>query len=80
MSSSRSRNGSDPSRLVIPVHSIRLATGLLPVTIGEATKLTNWLEGPKRYRALIRLGIGTDTLDAQGQVVSTKPIPGFGRR
>jgi tRNA pseudouridine55 synthase len=51
-----------------------LATGVLPVCVGEATKLVPFLLGAdKRYRATLRLGVATDTLDAEGQVVRTDP-------
>ena len=47
-----------------------LATGVLIVCLGRATRLTNYLTGQrKRYRARIRLGVQTDTLDADGTVV-----------
>jgi tRNA pseudouridine55 synthase len=53
-----------------------MATGLLPMVIGEATKLTHWLMGgDKRYRATIQLGTSTDSLDREGQVVEHKPVP-----
>ncbi|MCC6641647.1 MAG: tRNA pseudouridine(55) synthase TruB [Deltaproteobacteria bacterium] len=46
-----------------------LATGVLPLAIGDATKLVPFVEGGrKRYRALITLGVATDTLDADGRV------------
>jgi tRNA pseudouridine55 synthase len=48
-----------------------MATGLLPILIGEAAKLTPWLQGMgKRYRATVRLGAATDTYDAEGQVTA----------
>lgn len=47
-----------------------LATGVLLVCIGRATRLAEYLmEGRKVYRARVRLGITTDTYDAEGQVV-----------
>ncbi len=53
-----------------------MATGLLPLTIGEATKLTRFLSSPpKRYRATLSLGVATDTLDHQGEIVSRVPVP-----
>lgn len=53
-----------------------LASGLLLVLLGEATKLTPWIQGrDKRYRATIQFGVGTDTLDADGAVVSESPVP-----
>jgi tRNA pseudouridine55 synthase len=46
-----------------------MATGLLVVLVGEGTKLSSHLSGAdKRYRASILLGVGTDSLDADGQV------------
>jgi len=48
-----------------------LATGLLPVCFGEATKFTSsLLEADKTYRALIRLGQTTTTGDAEGEIIS----------
>jgi tRNA pseudouridine55 synthase len=47
------------------------ATGLLPLCLGEATKLVPYLQpGPKAYRATLKLGVATDTQDLTGQVVS----------
>ncbi|MGO9605201.1 MAG: tRNA pseudouridine(55) synthase TruB [Candidatus Binataceae bacterium] len=52
------------------------ATGLLPILIGEATKLAPFLEGgDKRYAGLIKVGAETDTLDRDGSVVRTAPAP-----
>jgi tRNA pseudouridine55 synthase len=49
-----------------------LATGLLPVCFGEATKFTNsLLDADKTYCALIRLGQTTTTGDAEGEIVNT---------
>jgi tRNA pseudouridine55 synthase len=53
------------------------ATGLLPIMIGEATKLAPFLEGGnKRYQGAIALGAETDTLDREGEVTRTAPVPG----
>lgn len=53
-----------------------MATGLLPVFVGRATRLIEFLgEHPKRYTATIRLGLRTDTDDAEGEVVSEAPVP-----
>ena len=47
------------------------ATGLLPLCLGEATKLVPYLlPGAKTYRATLQLGVATDTQDLTGQVVS----------
>jgi tRNA pseudouridine55 synthase len=49
-----------------------MATGLLPLCLGEATKLVPYLmPEPKVYRAQVRLGVATDTQDATGVVVAT---------
>ena len=53
-----------------------MATGLLPILLGSATKLTAYLQGQdKQYLATIRLGVETDTLDATGVVTRERPIP-----
>jgi len=52
------------------------ATGLLPICFGEATKFTQFLlDADKRYLTTGQLGVATDTLDAEGNVVDTKPVP-----
>ena len=52
------------------------ATGVLPVALGEATRLVNYLvDGRKRYTAVIKLGVVTTTDDAEGTVVSEQPVP-----
>lgn len=49
-----------------------LATGVLPVCLGEATKISRFLmEKNKEYRARMKLGERTDTLDADGTVIET---------
>jgi tRNA pseudouridine55 synthase len=56
-----------------------MATGLLPILLGEATKLTAYLLGQdKEYVATIRLGVTTDTLDATGAVTGERPVPALG--
>jgi tRNA pseudouridine55 synthase len=53
-----------------------LATGLLPVCFGEATKVSSYLlDDDKRYHVVIQLGNVTDTGDAEGQVLETRPVP-----
>ena len=53
-----------------------LATGLLPVCFGEATKIAGHLLGnAKGYRTTSRLGITTDTDDADGAVLRERPVP-----
>jgi tRNA pseudouridine55 synthase len=52
------------------------ATGVLPILIGEGTKLAPFLqEGEKEYTGLIALGVETDTLDPTGETVRTAPVP-----
>jgi tRNA pseudouridine55 synthase len=52
------------------------ATGLLPICLGEATKLAQFLAAEaKRYVGEIVLGVSTDTLDRTGTVVETRPVP-----
>ncbi len=58
-----------------------LATGLLPVCFGEATKISAMLlDDDKRYRVVIQLGVVTDTGDAEGKVLSTQLAPEFDRQ
>ena len=53
-----------------------LASGLLPVFVGPATRLVEYLsEHDKRYAAAIRLGVRTDTDDAEGEPIETHPVP-----
>jgi len=53
-----------------------LATGLLPLCFGEATKVSAlMLDDNKRYQVLVQLGVMTDTGDAEGIVIETKPVP-----
>lgn len=53
-----------------------LATGMLPICLGEATKLAGEvLEGNKVYRFAVRLGARTATGDAEGAIVETAPVP-----
>jgi tRNA pseudouridine55 synthase len=52
------------------------ATGVLPILIGEATKLTPYLtELDKEYLATVRLGVVTSTQDMTGAVLETRPVP-----
>jgi tRNA pseudouridine55 synthase len=49
-----------------------LATGILPIALGEATKTVPYaVDGQKEYRFTVRWGIGTDTDDAEGRTVAT---------
>lgn len=52
-----------------------LATGMLPICLGEATKFSQFLlEADKRYRVIAKLGERTDTSDADGQVVQRREV------
>lgn len=52
------------------------ATGLLPICLGEATKVSAYLlDSDKTYRARCKLGVTTTTADAAGEVVSTSDVP-----
>jgi tRNA pseudouridine55 synthase len=52
-----------------------LASGVLPIAIGEATKLTgHLLNGPKAYRFTVCFGTATSTDDAEGAVVATSAV------
>lgn len=53
-----------------------LATGLLPVCFGEATKIAGGLLGARKaYETVARLGITTDSDDADGQALRERPVP-----
>ena len=52
-----------------------MASGLLPVMLGEATKFSaDLLDADKSYRATVRLGVTTTTGDAEGEVVERSPV------
>lgn len=53
-----------------------MATGLLPICLGEATKFSHYqLDAVKSYHAIIKLGEQTDTGDAEGEIIATSPVP-----
>lgn len=57
-----------------------IATGLLPLTFGEATKMSQFLlDADKRYAAVFRLGRSTTTYDSEGEVTQVRPVT-VGRR
>lgn len=57
-----------------------LADGMLPICLGEATKLSAYLlDADKFYRFTMRLGQTTATGDAEGEVLSEKPVQGISR-
>ena len=49
------------------------ATGVLPIALGKATRLLQYLPGEKAYKATIRLGVQTTTDDLQGDVIASVP-------
>lgn len=52
-----------------------LATGLLPICLGEATKFAQYVtDADKSYFVIVKLGVTTTTGDAEGEVLSTSPI------
>jgi tRNA pseudouridine55 synthase len=53
-----------------------MATGLLVLGIGGATRLLRFIQGaPKEYLATAQLGVATDSLDADGAILSREPMP-----
>lgn len=56
------------------------ATGVLPLLIGEATKLTPYvMDHDKEYIATVRFGVSTDTHDMSGRVLATAPVSTLSR-
>jgi tRNA pseudouridine55 synthase len=56
-----------------------LASGLLPLCLGEATKLSSFLlDADKAYEGVCKLGVKTSTADAEGEVIQTRPVPVLG--
>ena len=52
-----------------------MATGLLPICLGEATKFSHYqLDAVKSYQAIIKLGEQTDTGDAEGEIMQVPPM------
>lgn len=53
-----------------------LASGLLPICLGEATKFSHFLlDSTKRYQTTVQLGHSTTTGDVEGEVLLEKPVP-----
>ena len=53
-----------------------LASGMLPVCFGQATKVCGWLlDSRKTYQVTAKLGIRTSTGDAEGEVIEEKAVP-----
>jgi tRNA pseudouridine55 synthase len=58
-----------------------MATGVLPVCLGKATRIAEYLiELPKTYRAAVTLGKTTDTGDATGDITAEKAVPHLARK
>ncbi|MBD1999960.1 tRNA pseudouridine(55) synthase TruB [Leptolyngbya sp. FACHB-541] len=51
------------------------ATGVLPIALGRATRLLQFLPGDKAYRATIRFGVKTTTDDLEGEILTAVPVP-----
>ena len=52
-----------------------LATGMLPICLGEATKFSQFLlDSDKGYRVIGKLGVRTDSCDSTGEVIETRPV------
>lgn len=52
-----------------------MASGLLPICLGEATKVSGYLlDSDKTYLGTIKLGERTNTADAEGEVIETRPV------
>ena len=49
-------------------------TGVLPIAVGKATRLLQFLRQDKAYRGTIRLGVRTTTDDLEGEVIATQPV------
>ena len=57
-----------------------LATGVLPLCLGEATKFSQYLlDSDKRYLTKVRLGVATDSGDADGKVIAERHVAGITR-
>lgn len=55
-----------------------LATGVLPLCFGEATKFSQYLlASDKKYWTRVRLGVATDSGDADGKVIAERPVTGI---
>ncbi len=55
-----------------------LASGVLPICMGEATKVSAFLlDADKCYQVRCQLGVKTDTADAEGEVIETRPVEDY---
>ena len=53
------------------------ASGVLPIAVGKATRLLQFLAQDKAYRATIQFGIATTTDDLEGEIIKSQPVPGL---
>lgn len=53
------------------------ATGVLPIALGKATRLLQYLQQDKAYKATVRLGVRTTTDDLEGEVIATQSAAGL---
>ncbi|MFW9260658.1 tRNA pseudouridine(55) synthase TruB [Nostoc sp. CALU 546] len=53
------------------------ATGVLPIALGKATRLLQYLPENKAYKATIRLGVRTTTDDLEGEIINSQPCAGL---
>lgn len=51
-----------------------MATGVLPVCVGKATRIIQYLDTSKAYEAYIKLGIKTDTYDQEGKIIEANSV------
>lgn len=54
-----------------------MATGVLPVAVGKATRLLQYLPKAKTYEAIVRFGVKTTTDDLEGEAIAQQPCPGL---
>jgi tRNA pseudouridine55 synthase len=58
-----------------------LATGLLPLCLGEATKVSGFLlDADKSYLATLKLGVKTSSADAEGEIIQTRPVENYSKK
>jgi len=50
-------------------------TGVLPIALGKATRLLQFLQQGKAYRGTIRFGLTTTTDDLEGEIINAQPVP-----
>lgn len=53
------------------------ASGVLPIALGKATRLLQFLRHDKAYRATIQFGVSTTTDDMEGEIIASQPSPGL---